>query len=103
MSEPALALPAGEAEVVFHGVSFDPKLRTTRVFGRDDLDRELSDPEVFSWIDLQGPSISALNEVLRRWGTISLEEAVESVLFLATGARYTTGEVLRVDGGRAMA
>jgi NAD(P)-dependent dehydrogenase (short-subunit alcohol dehydrogenase family) len=33
----------------------------------------------------------------------SLEEAVESVLFLATGASYTTGEVLRVDGGRAMA
>ena len=33
----------------------------------------------------------------------SLEEAVESVMFLATGARYTTGEVLRVDGGRALA
>ena len=33
----------------------------------------------------------------------SLEEAVESVLFLATGAGYTTGEVLRVDGGRALA
>jgi NAD(P)-dependent dehydrogenase (short-subunit alcohol dehydrogenase family) len=33
----------------------------------------------------------------------SLEEAVESVLFLATGARYTTGEVIRVDGGRALA
>jgi NAD(P)-dependent dehydrogenase (short-subunit alcohol dehydrogenase family) len=33
----------------------------------------------------------------------SLEEAVESVLFLATGARYTTGEVFRVDGGRALA
>jgi NAD(P)-dependent dehydrogenase (short-subunit alcohol dehydrogenase family) len=32
-----------------------------------------------------------------------LEEAVESVLFLATGARYTTGEVIRVDGGRALA
>jgi NAD(P)-dependent dehydrogenase (short-subunit alcohol dehydrogenase family) len=37
----------------------------------------------------------------QRFGT--LEEAVESVLFLATGARYTTGEVLRVDGGRALA
>jgi NAD(P)-dependent dehydrogenase (short-subunit alcohol dehydrogenase family) len=33
----------------------------------------------------------------------SLEEAVESVLFLAAGASYTTGEVLRVDGGRALA
>jgi NAD(P)-dependent dehydrogenase (short-subunit alcohol dehydrogenase family) len=29
-----------------------------------------------------------------------LEEAVEAVLFLAAGASYTTGEVLRVDGGR---
>jgi pteridine reductase len=33
----------------------------------------------------------------------ALEEAVESVLFLATNARYTTGETFRVDGGRALA
>ena len=33
----------------------------------------------------------------------SLDDAVESVLFLAAGAGYTTGEVLRVDGGRALA
>ena len=37
----------------------------------------------------------------QRFGT--LDEAVESVLFLACGAGYTTGEVLRVDGGRALA
>ena len=37
----------------------------------------------------------------QRFGT--LDEAVESVLFLAAGAGYTTGEVLRVDGGRALA
>jgi 3-oxoacyl-[acyl-carrier protein] reductase/pteridine reductase len=30
-------------------------------------------------------------------------EAVEAILFLATAATYTTGEVLRVDGGRALA
>jgi NAD(P)-dependent dehydrogenase (short-subunit alcohol dehydrogenase family) len=30
-------------------------------------------------------------------------EAVEAVLFLAGGAGYTTGEVVRVDGGRALA
>jgi len=30
-------------------------------------------------------------------------EVVEAVLFLATAAGYTTGEVLRVDGGRALA
>lgn len=36
-----------------------------------------------------------------RFGT--LDETVESVLFLLSGAGYTTGEVLRVDGGRALA
>jgi NAD(P)-dependent dehydrogenase (short-subunit alcohol dehydrogenase family) len=30
-------------------------------------------------------------------------EAVEAVLFLLSGASYTTGEVLRVDGGRSLA
>lgn len=31
------------------------------------------------------------------------EEAVAAVMYLATSAQYTTGEVLRVDGGRALA
>jgi NAD(P)-dependent dehydrogenase (short-subunit alcohol dehydrogenase family) len=31
-----------------------------------------------------------------------LEEAVEAALFLAAGASYTTGEVIRVDGGRGL-
>jgi NAD(P)-dependent dehydrogenase (short-subunit alcohol dehydrogenase family) len=35
-----------------------------------------------------------------RFGT--LDEAVEAVLFLAGAATYTTGEVIRVDGGRAL-
>jgi NAD(P)-dependent dehydrogenase (short-subunit alcohol dehydrogenase family) len=35
-----------------------------------------------------------------RFGTLA--EAVEVVLFLLTGAGYTTGEVLSVDGGRAL-
>jgi len=35
-----------------------------------------------------------------RYGTHA--EAVEAILFLAAGARYTTGEVLGVDGGRAL-
>jgi NAD(P)-dependent dehydrogenase (short-subunit alcohol dehydrogenase family) len=35
---------------------------------------------------------------LKRFGTHT--EAVEAVLFLATGASYTTGEVLVLDGGR---
>lgn len=36
-----------------------------------------------------------------RFGTHG--EAVEAVLFLLAGASYTTGEVLRVDGGRSLA
>jgi NAD(P)-dependent dehydrogenase (short-subunit alcohol dehydrogenase family) len=36
-----------------------------------------------------------------RFGTS--REAVEAVLFLLSGASYTTGEVLRVDGGRSLA
>jgi NAD(P)-dependent dehydrogenase (short-subunit alcohol dehydrogenase family) len=37
---------------------------------------------------------------LRRFGT--LEEAVETALFLAAGGSYLTGEVIRMDGGRAL-
>jgi NAD(P)-dependent dehydrogenase (short-subunit alcohol dehydrogenase family) len=36
-----------------------------------------------------------------RFGTHA--EVVEAVLFLLAGGAYTTGEVLRVDGGRALA
>lgn len=36
-----------------------------------------------------------------RFGTHA--EAVEAVMFLLTGASYTTGEVVRVDGGRSLA
>ena len=53
--------------VEFHGVSFDPKARTSRIFGQQDLDRELNDPGVFSWIDLRADQIGVLNELLRRW------------------------------------
>ena len=38
---------------------------------------------------------------LGRFG--SHAEAVEAILFLVTGAAYTTGEVIRVDGGRSLA
>ncbi|HSF02902.1 MAG TPA: magnesium transporter CorA family protein [Solirubrobacterales bacterium] len=51
---------------VFHGVSFDPRERTSRVFARADLDRELKDPNVFSWIDIQAPDISVMNAILKR-------------------------------------
>jgi NAD(P)-dependent dehydrogenase (short-subunit alcohol dehydrogenase family) len=38
---------------------------------------------------------------LRRFGTYA--DVVEAVLFLATSASFTTGEVLRLDGGRGIA
>jgi magnesium transporter len=65
---PALALEpeAPTHAALFHGVSFRASDRTTREFGRDELDRELQDREVFSWIDIGGPDIDSLNEVLRR-------------------------------------
>jgi pteridine reductase len=31
------------------------------------------------------------------------EEVAEAVLWLARDARYTTGQILRVDGGRSLA
>jgi NAD(P)-dependent dehydrogenase (short-subunit alcohol dehydrogenase family) len=37
---------------------------------------------------------------LRRFG--ALTEVVETIVFLAAGGGYTTGEVIRVDGGRAL-
>jgi magnesium transporter len=51
--------------LVFHGVSFDAGARVSRTFGRGELERELEDASVFSWIDIQGPDIASLNEVLR--------------------------------------
>ena len=52
----------------FHGVSFNPIDRTTRDFGRDGLDAELADPAVFSWVDIEGPDIAPMNEVMRKMG-----------------------------------
>ena len=53
---------------VFHGVSFDPHRLESRRFGRDDLDRELKDDRVFSWIDIESSHIGHLNEVLKTMG-----------------------------------
>jgi magnesium transporter len=63
----AMSSAATSGTSVFHGVSFNPAQHTTHVFGREHLDRELRDPAVFSWIDIQAPDIAELNEVLRRW------------------------------------
>lgn len=50
----------------FYGASFNRLDRSTRLFGPDSLSVELEDPDVFSWIDIEGPEIDVLNEVLRR-------------------------------------
>lgn len=57
-----------DAALRFHGVSFQPTTRAVRLFGPGEMERELADPEVFSWIDLWGPDIAALNDVLARRG-----------------------------------
>jgi magnesium transporter len=67
MNAPPLASRRAESETLFHGVSFNPTEHTVHSFGREDLERELNDPSVFSWIDIQAPEIATLNELLRRW------------------------------------
>jgi magnesium transporter len=52
----------------FFGVSFDPAKQAVRWFERQDLDRELADQTVFSWVDIEAPDIAPLNDVLRRMG-----------------------------------
>jgi magnesium/cobalt transport protein CorA len=52
----------------FYGISFNTKDRTTRNFSQKELEKELKDPNVFSWIDIQAPDISSLNDVLRSLG-----------------------------------
>ena len=52
------------ADAVFYGVSFSRSDKSVRRFSRDELDRELLDEGVFSWIDVQGEDISVLNDLL---------------------------------------
>jgi NAD(P)-dependent dehydrogenase (short-subunit alcohol dehydrogenase family) len=47
-----------------------------------------------------GPAAVREKVPLGRFGRLA--EVVEAVIFLATGAGYTTGEVLRIDGGRSL-
>jgi magnesium transporter len=51
-----------------HCVSFHRRDKTSRTFRIEDMERELSDDDVFSWIDVQAPQIAPLNDVLRRLG-----------------------------------
>ncbi|HEY6546382.1 MAG TPA: CorA family divalent cation transporter, partial [Vicinamibacteria bacterium] len=60
--------PAGEEALPqVQGFSFNPTDRTARRFGLQDLDRELADAAVFSWIDIQAAEIQVLNDLLKRW------------------------------------
>ena len=54
-----------ESDTLFHGVRFDPRDRSSRTFGREELESVLADDPVFCWIDVQGPQIESLNELLR--------------------------------------
>jgi NAD(P)-dependent dehydrogenase (short-subunit alcohol dehydrogenase family) len=52
-------------------------------------------------IEPPGADASVRDKIpLRRFGTA--DEVVEATLFLAAGGGYTTGEVIRVDGGRSL-
>jgi magnesium transporter len=53
-------------ETRIFGISFNPADRTTRTFARHELDRELADQAVFSWVDIEGPDIAPMNEVMRQ-------------------------------------
>jgi magnesium/cobalt transport protein CorA len=59
---PLSAIPG----LIFHGISFDLRDRSTRPFALDGFDAELEDENVFSWVDIQAPDITPMNEVLRR-------------------------------------
>jgi len=52
------------AESSFYGVSFSRTDKSVRRFSREELDRELLDEGVFSWIDVQGGDIGVLNDLL---------------------------------------
>jgi hypothetical protein len=47
-------------------VSFDARNRSTRSFSLAGFDAELEDENVFSWVDIEAPDITPMNEVLRR-------------------------------------
>lgn len=60
MTEPA------SSRALFHGISFDPESQVVRLFDETEFLGEIRDPQVFSWIDIEGPSIEPLNALLRQ-------------------------------------
>ncbi len=60
-----LSDPASVAGAAFCA-SFNPHRKAMKTFELSQLEAELADENVFSWIDIQAPSIAPLNDVLRR-------------------------------------
>jgi magnesium transporter len=63
----AAGAPGGPGAAVF-SVSFNRETKATRGFDLPQLEAELRDRNVFSWIDIQGAEIGPLNDVLGRLG-----------------------------------
>lgn len=60
------ATPNDTTTPVTSCVSFNRQQKTMHVFDLAALESELSNEDVFSWIDIQAPTIEPLNDVLRR-------------------------------------
>ena len=59
-------MTSNAVESIFYGISFNPNQKVSHNFSQDQLEVELKNPDVFSWIDIQAPEIDSLNEVLRK-------------------------------------
>ena len=62
------AVPNPAAHSTVSCLSFDRGDKSTREFRLEELERELADDKVFSWIDIQASEIGVVNDVLRRLG-----------------------------------
>ncbi|MEK8023025.1 MAG: magnesium transporter CorA family protein [Candidatus Hydrogenedentota bacterium] len=57
--------PVRKGENLIFAVNFERETKKVYAFNIDDLKGEIENVEAFSWIDIQGPDISALNDILR--------------------------------------
>jgi magnesium transporter len=62
------AAPSSSGPGAIHCVSFYRQKKESKAFELKDLKRELADPEVFSWINVQAPQITPLNDILKDLG-----------------------------------
>lgn len=61
-------MPEPRPDETFYAISFDPATKGVRTFGRDALLSEVSDPTVFSWIDLEARDVSRFAALLTELG-----------------------------------